>query len=75
MKVEIDINDEIADFLIIENLKQTIADFEDNLEERINGGGIPFFSTDPSKDVIELNLYLDAFKITLDYFGVPNENI
>jgi len=75
MKVEIDINDEIADLLIIENLKQAIADFESNVNERIKGEGYACFSNDSSEDITEINRYLVAFKITLNYFGVSYENI
>ena len=34
MKVEIDINSDTADFLIVENLKQTIADMKHDLKAR-----------------------------------------
>ena len=75
MKVEIDINSDTADFLIVENLKQTIADMEHDLkarEEETNTCG-GFFSTDKEEDLVEMAKYIDAFKLTLSYFGVTNE--
>jgi hypothetical protein len=74
MKVEIDINSDTADFLIVENLKQTIADMEHDLkarEEETDTCGI--FSTDRDEDLVEIAKHIDAFKITLSYFGVSNE--
>ena len=75
MKVEIDINSDTADFLIVENLKQTIADMEHDLkareEETETCGG--FFSTDKEEDLIQMVKHIEAFKITLSYFGVSNE--
>ena len=75
MKVEIDINSDTADFLIVENLKQTIADMKHNLkargEETETYGG--FFSTDKEEDLIEMTKHIEAFKLTLSYFGVTDE--
>ena len=75
MKVEIDINSDTADFLIVENLKQTIADMENDLkarEEETNTCG-GFFSTDKEEDLVEMVKHIEAFKLTLNYFGVTNE--
>jgi hypothetical protein len=75
MKVEIDINSDTADFLIVENLKQTIADMEHDLkvrEEETNTCG-GFFSTDKEEDLVQMVKHIDAFKLTLSYFGVTNE--
>ena len=74
MKVEIDINSEIADLLIVENLKQTIADLKDDLDRRENGIGISIFSTDQMEDVAEIVRHINAFEIALRYFGVANED-
>ena len=75
MKVEIDINSDTADFLIVENLKQTIADMKHDLkareEETETCGG--FFSTDKEEDLIEMAKHIEAFKLTLSYFGVKDE--
>ena len=74
MKVEIDINSDTADFLIVENLKQTIADMEHDLktrEEDSDTCGI--FSTDKDEDLVEMAKHIEAFKLTLSYFGVTNE--
>ena len=76
MKVEIDINSDTADFLIVENLKQTIADMEHDLkarEEETWGYGAGFFSTDKEEDLVEMAKHIEAFKLTLSYFGVTNE--
>jgi len=74
MKVEIDINSDTADFLIVENLKQAIADMEHDLktrEEDSDTCGI--FSTDKDEDLVEMAKHIEAFKLTLSYFGVTNE--
>jgi len=76
MKVEIDINSDTADFLIVENLKQTIVDMEQALkarEEQTWDYEVGFFSTNKEKDLVEIAKHIEAFKITLSYFGVSNE--
>ena len=76
MKVEIDINSDTADFLIVENLKQTIADMEHNLKAREKTGcygQASFFSTDKEEDLAEMTKHIEAFKLTLSYFGVNDE--
>lgn len=76
MKVEIDINSDTADFLIVENLKQTIANMEHDLKALEEGTETcGFFSTDKNQDLAEITKHLDAFRTTLNYFGVSNENI
>jgi hypothetical protein len=75
MKIEIDINSDTADFLIVENLKQAIADMENDLERNKEGVGIAIFSTNKEEDLAEITKHLDAFRTTLSYFGVSNENI
>ena len=75
MKVEIDINSDTADFLIVENLKQTIADMEHDLKAREEETNTcrGFFSTDKEEDLVEMAKHIEAFKLTLSYFGVTNE--
>jgi hypothetical protein len=75
MKIEIDINSDAADFLIVENLKQTIADMENDLERNKEGVGTAIFSTNKEEDLVEIAKHIDAFRTTLSYFGVSNENI
>jgi hypothetical protein len=75
MKVEIDVNSDAADFLIVENLKQTIALMKRDYELRETGEGIGIFSTNKDEDLVEIARHLDAFKITLSYFGVNDEDI
>jgi len=71
MKVEIDINSDFADLLIVENLKQTIADLEADLKHRREGGGISIFSTNQKHDIIEIERHLYAFRLALRYYGGP----
>jgi hypothetical protein len=74
MKVEIDINSDTADFLIVENLKQALADMEQGLKAREEDSDTcGMFSTDRDEDLVEIAKHIDAFKITLSYFGVSNE--
>ena len=73
MKVEIDINDDTADFLIVENLKQTIAMMRSDLELRRKDEGTAVFSTDKERDIDEMIHYIQAFQTTLSYFSV-NDN-
>ena len=75
MKVEIDINSDTADFLVVENLKQAIAYLSVNLKAREEGVGIAIFSDKKDEDMAEITKHLDAFRTTLSYFGVSNENI
>ena len=74
MKVEIDIDSDIADLLIVENLKQTIADLKDDLDRREAGISFSLFSHDQMEDVAEIVRHINAFEIALKYFGVPNED-
>jgi len=73
MKLEIDINSDTADLLIVENLKQTIADMKKDLKRRKKGVGISIFSSDRKKDIAEIKQHIKAFKICLKYFGVTDE--
>ena len=70
MKVEIDINSDTADFLIVEKLRQAIADMENELKRNKVGVGTATFSTNKEEDLAEITKYLDAFRTTLSYFGV-----
>jgi len=72
MKVEIDIHSDVADLLIVENLKDSISCLEKDLKRRIKGKGVGVFSTDPATDVAEIYGHLQAFKMTLSYFGVES---
>lgn len=69
MKVEIDINDDTADLLITENLKQIIAMMQNDLERRRNDVGISIFSTEKERDIDEMVHHIQAFRTTLAYFG------
>lgn len=75
MKVEIDIHSDTADLLIVASLKETLADMKYNLKSRAEEtntcGG--FFSTDKEEDLAEMVRYIEAFKLTLSYFGVTDE--
>jgi hypothetical protein len=75
MKVEIDINSDTADFLIVENLKQTIADMKKDLKARKKDSCFSWgmFSNDKEEDLVEMAKHIEAFKLTLSYFGVKDE--
>jgi hypothetical protein len=73
MKIEINMNSDTADLLIVENLKQTLADMKNDLELRKKGVGISIFSSDQKKDIAEIKQHIKAFKICLNYFGGSNE--
>lgn len=75
MKVEIDINSDTADFLVVENLKQVIADMEYDLERNKKGVCTAIFSTNKEEDLAEITKHLDAFRTTLNYFGVSYEQL
>ena len=76
MKIEIDINDDTADLLIVENLKQTIAMMRQDLELRRNDEGIAIFSTEKERDIDEMIHHIMSFQTTLAYFGGDsNEDI
>ena len=74
MKVEIDINSDTADFLIVETLKQTIADMEHDLKVRKKDSCFSWgmFSNDREEDLVEMAKHIDAFKLTLSYFEVKD---
>lgn len=74
MKVEIDINSDTADFLIVENLKQTIADMKQDLKARKKDSCFSWgmFSNDKEEDLVEMAKHIDAFKLTLSYFEVKD---
>ena len=54
MKVEIDINSDTADFLIVEKLRQAIADMENELKRNKEGVGTAIFSTNKEEDLAEI---------------------
>jgi len=75
MKVEIDINSDTADFLIVENLKQAISSMKKNLKARKKDSCFSWgiFSDDKEEDLVEMAKHIEAFKLTLSYFGVKDE--
>lgn len=74
MKVEIDINSDTADFLIVENLKQTISSLKADLKARKKDSCYSYgiFSNDKEEDLVEIAKHIDAFKLTLSYFEVKD---
>jgi len=73
-KVVIEMVDEQVDAIVIQELKNAIAGFEQSIEERSNGEGLSFFDSDPVKDVNYLVEHVRAFTTVLEYYGVPNED-
>ena len=69
MKVTFEMVDEQVDAIMLQELKQTIETFEDDLYDRENGDGLCIFDTDPIKDIQIINEHLSAFKLIYDYYG------
>ena len=73
-KVMIELEDEQVDAIVIQELKNAIASFEQSIEERSNGEGLAWYDTDPVKDVNYLVEQVRAFTTVLEYFGVSSED-
>ena len=73
-KVMIELEDEQVDAIVIQELKNAIASFEQSIEERSNGEGLAWHDSDPVKDVNYLVEQVRAFTTVLEYFGVSGED-
>lgn len=73
-KVVIELEDEQVDAIVIQELKNAIALFEQSIEERSNGEGLAWYDNDPIKDVNYLVEKVRAFTTVLEYFGVSGED-
>lgn len=73
-KVMIELEDEQVDAIVIQELKNAIALFEQSIEERSNGEGLAWYDNDPIKDVNYLVEHVRAFTTVLEYFGVSGED-
>lgn len=73
-KVMIELEDEQVDAIVIQELKNAIALFEQSIEERSNGEGLAWYDNDPIKDVNYLVEKVRAFTTVLEYFGVSGED-
>lgn len=73
-KVMIELEDEQVDAIVIQELKNAIASFEQSIEERSNGEGLAWYDNDPIKDVNYLVEKVRAFTTVLEYFGVSGED-
>jgi len=73
-KVMIELEDEQVDAIVIQELKNAIASFEQSIEERSNGEGLAWYDSDPVKDVNYLVDHVRAFTTVLEYFGVSGED-
>jgi len=73
-KVMIELEDEQVDAIVIQELKNAIASFEQSIEERSNGEGLAWYDSDPVKDVNYLVDQVRAFMTVLEYYGVPGED-
>ncbi len=73
-KVMIELEDEQVDAIVIQELKNAIASFEQSIEERSNGEGLAWYDSDPVKDVNYLVEQVRAFTTVLEYFGVSGED-
>ena len=73
-KVMIELEDEQVDAIVIQELKNAIASFEQSIEERSNGEGLAWYDSDPGKGVNYLVEQVRAFTTVLEYFGVSGED-
>lgn len=65
----IEIDDEVAESIVIEQLKSAIDILEIDLIGRLNNQSIlGVFHNDRLKDIIELQKHLDAFNMVLNYY-------
>lgn len=70
MKIEIDVNSDMADFLVAENLKQSYRYLYNNIHNTI-----PIFSYDQDKETKEIKKLLVAFEKVMGYYGVDMSSI
>ena len=65
----IEIDDEVAESIVIEQLKSAIDILEIDLIGRLNNQSIlGVFHNDRLKDIIEMQKHLDAFNMVLNYY-------
>ncbi len=65
----IEIDDDLADSIVIEQLKSAIDILEIDLIGRLNNQSIlGVFHNDRLKDIIEIQKHLDAFNMVLNYY-------
>jgi hypothetical protein len=67
MKIELT-HDQIDEIFITE-LRDTLANFEKNLEAHLNGRGLCLFAADPADDATIIKKHIKACKRLLEYYG------
>ena len=72
-KIEIELNDDIADELVLSELKSQYQNLVDDYLLRKQGEGIPVFHTNPEIDTMILKTQCDAFELVLQYNMTPDE--
>lgn len=65
----IEIDDDLADSIVIEHLKSGMEILEIDLNGRLNNSlGLGVFHNDRLKDIIEIEKHIDAFKLVLNWY-------
>jgi hypothetical protein len=68
MKVEIDLDWELADIIATKNLSYLLDTLETDLACREAGNGMAIFDTDKDKDIKLLKKHIKAMKLILKYY-------
>ena len=69
MEVTITLFEDQISQIVVDELKDTIALLEMELDNRNrNGNSFGVFTSDKEKDIVEIENHLIAFKTTLDWF-------
>lgn len=68
MKVEFDLDWELADIIVSKNLSYLLDTLETDLDCRENGHGMAIFDTDKKKDIKILKKHIKAMKLILKYY-------
>jgi len=68
MKVEVDLDWELADIIVSKNLSDLLDTLETDLNSRERDIGMAIFDTDKKKDIKILKKHIKAMKLILKYY-------
>ena len=69
MKIEVDIDWELADSIVSKNLSDLLDTLEQDYASRKQGTGMSIFDTDKDKDLKLLKKHIKAMKLILRYYA------
>ena len=74
MKHNIELDGNTVESILRTELAWSLAGLEQDLVLRIEDKGVPIFSNDKEEDVRKIQQMIDALKLVIDYYSVPEGN-